>query len=86
MAPLVPRFRRLCITVNCSPPSPPPNCHTIFYTSVLEGAEVTFVCQSVFQFGHQSLCRQINITAVCNKEGDWEPVLDDTCVELSGMY
>ena len=43
------------------------------------------MCQSTLQFWHQSLCRQINITAVCNKEGDWEPTLDDTCVELSGM-
>ena len=44
------------------------------------------MCRSTFQFGHQSLCRQINITAVCNKEGVWEAVLDDTCMELSGMF
>ena len=33
----------------------------------------------------ENQCNQL-ITTVYNKEGDWEPVLDDTCVELSGMY
>ena len=75
-------------TVNCGPPSPPPNCHIIeSYTNTLEGAEVMFLCQDTFQFGQQSLCMEVNITTVCNKEGKWEPIADDinTCAGLRGL-
>ena len=54
---------------------------------MLEGAEVTFACLSTFQVWHWSLCKELNITAVCNKEGNWEPISDDTtlCTELTGI-
>ena len=78
-------------TANCSTPSLPPNCHTITYTSssTLEGAEVEFVCQSTFQVWHWSLCKEVNVTAVCTKEGKWEPITsaDDIimCTNLTGI-
>ena len=73
-------------TANCGPPSPPQNCFIILYTSTLEGAEVMFACRSTFHVWHLSLCKEMNITAVCNKEGNWEPISDDiVCVELTGI-
>ena len=72
-------------TANCGPPSPPPTCHIISYVSTLEGAEATFVCRNTFLVGQQSLCKEVNITAVCSNEGNWEPISDDICsTELSG--
>ena len=72
-------------TANCGTPSLPPNCHIIFYTSTLEGAEIAFVCQSTFQVWHWSLCKEVNVTAVCTKRGNWEPITDDMCTELTGI-
>ena len=75
-------------TVDCGPPSPPPNCRIMeSYTNTLVGAEVIFLCQSTFQFGQQSLCMEVNITAVCNKEGKWEPITDgiNMCAGLKGL-
>ena len=70
----------------CVPPFLPPNCHIISNESVLvQGAEVTFVCQSTFQFGQQSLSKEDNVTAICNEEGNWEFVSEhDNCVDQSG--
>ena len=54
------------------------------YTDTLEGAEVIFSCQITLPFGQESLCTEVNVTAVCNKEGIWEPITDDfnSCAEL----
>jgi hypothetical protein len=77
-------------TANCGTPSLPPNCHTLTYTSTLEGAEVAFVCQSTLQVWHWSLCKEVNVTAVCTKGGNWEPITstctDDNimCTKLTG--
>jgi hypothetical protein len=79
------------VTANCGTPytSLPPNCHSITYTSTLEGAEIAFVCQSTLQVWHRSLCKEVNVTAVCTKEGNWEPITDDnimcTKLTLSGI-
>ena len=57
----------------CVPPFLPLNCYIISHASALvQGAEVIFVCQHTFQFGHQSLTKEDNVTAVCNEEGNWE--------------
>ena len=56
------------------------------YTDTLEGAEMIVLCRSTFQFGQQSLCMEINITTICNREGIWKAVTDDTstCVGTTG--
>ena len=69
----------------CDPPSPPQNYHIITNSCMLEGAELTvFSYQSMLIFGQQSLCRKINIAALCNQEGIWEPIPTDTCIDSSG--
>ena len=78
------------LVVNCGPPSPPSNCDGHIMepiTNSLEGAEVIFLCRSTFQFGQQSLCMEVNITTICNKEGIWEAIADDidTCAGLRGL-
>ena len=61
------------------------------YTTTLEGAEVTFLCQITFQLmlvGQQSPCVKVNITNVCTKEGKWVPVIADdvsTCAGVRGL-
>ena len=72
---------------NCGPPSPPPNCYYIkteSYTNTLEGTEVMFSCQSIYQFGQQSLCKEVNITTVCNQKGTWEPIIADDNTMCAG--
>ena len=85
---------KICMlyTANCGTQSLPTNCHTITYMSTLEGAEVVFECQSTFQVWHWSLCKEVNVTAVCTKEGKWEPITsaDDNnisimCTKLTGI-
>ena len=44
---------------------------------------MTYVLQSTHQLGHQSVCTEVNVTAVCNREGKWEAVSDDGCSETS---
>ena len=71
---------------NCGRPSLPPNCHsTIIHTSTLtiEGAEAMFMCQNTFQIWHWSLCKEVNVTVVCTKDGNWDPIMDDICTELT---
>ena len=66
------------------PPSPPTNGHIIPYTNTFEGAMVTYVCWSVHQMENISLCTEINTTAVCNKNGNWEPDSQDMCSVFPG--
>ena len=42
---------------------------------------MTYVLKSTHQLGHQSVCTEVNVTAVCNREGKWEAVSDDRCSE-----
>ena len=72
----------------CGPPPPPQNGYIIPYSSILEGATVTYVLQSTHQLGHQSVCTEVNVTTVCNREGKWEAVSDDGCsgTSLSGSH
>ena len=74
-------------TADCGTPSLPPDCYSSSYTSTLEGDEAVFICQSTFQIWHWSLCKEVNITVVCTKNGYWEPItdLDDMCTELTGI-
>ena len=71
--------------VNCGPPpSPPINGHILPYPSTLEGAIVTYVCWMVHQEENISLCTEINTTAVCNMDGNWEPTSQDLSSIFSG--
>ena len=72
-------------TADCGPPSPPTNAHILPFTSTLEGATVTYVCCIILPGGQQSCCEEDNVTAVCNKEGYWEPSTDDICAEPTGQ-
>ena len=76
----------LIYTANCGlPPPPPQNGHIIPYTNTLEGAIVTYVCWIVHQEENISLCTEINTTAVCSKDGNWEPDSQDMCLVFSGQ-
>ncbi len=46
----------------------------------------TFACQSTVQIGSWILCKDLNVTVVCNKAGNWEPITptDDECIDQSG--
>ena len=72
-------------TANCGRPFLPPNCHSSIFTSTLEGAEATFMYQSTFQIWHWSLCKEVNVTAVCTKERKWEPITDNIYTEPTGI-
>ena len=37
-----------------------------------------YVCWSVHQRGR---CEEVNVTAICNKQGQWDPSTDDICAE-----
>ena len=45
---------------------------------------MTYVCWNIHQRGHQSQCEEVNVTAVCNKQGHWEPNADDICAKPTG--
>ena len=45
---------------------------------------MTYVCWNIHQRGHQSQCQEVNVTAVCNKQGHWEPDTDHICAEPTG--
>ena len=49
------------------------------YTNMLEGAIVTYMCWSVHHEENISLCTEIITTAVCNKNGSWEPDFQNMC-------
>ena len=70
---------------NCGRPPLPKNGHNIIpYTNTLEGAIVTYVCWEVHQEWNTSVCAEINTTAVCNRNGDWELDSDlDRCSVFS---
>ena len=73
--------------VSCGqPPSPPRNAHVIPYFSTLEGATVSYVCWTVYQEENippVSLCIEINTTAICKNNGNWEPDSQDMCSVFS---
>ena len=74
-------------TIVCAPPSPPPNGYIIPYTSTVEGATVIFVFENVYQIDRQSVCTEVNVTAVCNQDGHWESSSVDIkfCEEMTGI-
>ena len=41
---------------------------------------------NIYRSGHQSQCEEVNVTAVCNKQGYWEPSIEDICGEPTGYY
>ena len=41
---------------------------------------MTYICWSVHQRGR---CEEVNITAVCNKQGQWDPSIDDICAGIT---
>ena len=49
----------------------------------MEGKTVTYVCWSARQ--RERCDEEINITAVCNKQGKWDPSTDDICAESTGI-
>ena len=71
----------------CAPPSPSPYGYIISYISTVEGATVTFVFQNVYQIDRQSVCAEVNVTAICNQDGQWEPISVDTnfCADTAGI-
>ena len=81
------KILNICLTriAHCNPPPPPDPAsgQLLPYTSTLEGATVTYVCWNVHQRGR---CDEDNVTctAVCNKQGHWEPSTDDICAEPTG--
>ena len=40
---------------------------------------MSYVCWTVYQEENTSLCIEINTTAVCNNNGNWEPDSQDMC-------
>ena len=42
---------------------------------------MTYVCWNIHQRGRQSQCEEVNITAVCNEQGQWDSNIDDICAE-----
>ena len=75
------------ITATCGPPFSPVNGIITPYTlsNTLEGAMVTYVCWTVHQSQHQSICQQMNATAICNSKGNWEPNSENICAEPSDL-
>ena len=73
----------MCLTriAPCNPPSPPSNGQLLPYTSTLEGATVVYVCWTNHKRGQ---CEEVNVTAVCNRQGHWEPSSEDICAEPRG--
>ena len=71
-------------TVSCGqPPSPPRNGHIIPNFSTLEGTTVSYVCWNIYQEENTSLCTEINTTAACNNNGNWELDSQDRCSVFS---
>ena len=42
---------------------------------------VTIVCWTVSEAEHQLICKEMNATAICSAEGNWEPNLETICAE-----
>ena len=77
-------FHHLTEILACDPPSSPLNGYIIPYTSTVEGATVTYVFQMSNKIGHHSVCADVNFTAVCNNNGQWEPASGDVCFDSPG--
>ena len=47
-----------------------------------------YVFQNVYQIDHQSVCTEVNVTAVCNQDGQWESSSVDIkfCEEITGIF
>ena len=63
-------------TVNCGP-LPSASGYVFPYSSTLEGSSVMFMC-------HNDL--QSELTAVCTKEGKWEPRPIDICTSVGDVF
>ena len=59
-------------TANCGPVVPPVNGYIMNYTSTLEDANVTIVCDDTWQ---------AFIMASCNAEGRWDPNPSEFCLD-----
>ena len=46
---------------------------------------MTYICWTILQEGNSSLYTEINTTAVCNKNGNWELDSQDMCSVYSGI-
>ena len=53
------------------------------HSNTLEGAVVTYVCWTVHETRPQCMCNEMNATAVCNDDGNWEPNSEDICTSDS---
>ena len=42
---------------------------------------MVYVCWTNHKRGQ---CEEVNVTAVCNKQGHWEPSTEDICAEPTG--
>ena len=42
---------------------------------------VTFMCWTIHETRHQSMCKEMNATAICNAGGNWEPSMETICAE-----
>ena len=67
-------------TANCDHPSHPTNGYITLFISKLEGTKLTVACWTADHSG----CNKVNVTAVCNKQGHWEPSIDNICGEPTG--
>ena len=65
----------------CDTPSSPSNGELLPYISTSEGVILMYVCWKIHQRGR---CEEVNITAVCNQQGHWEPSTDKICAESTG--
>ena len=67
-------------TANCGPIVPPINGYIMNnYTSTLEDANVTFVCEQNMD------TEQTFIMASCSAEGNWEPNPSEFCLDNIGI-
>ena len=69
------------IAATCDPPISLQNGVIIPYSNTLGGAMVTFVCWTIHETMHQSMCKETNISAICNANGNWERNLETICAE-----
>lgn len=67
----------------CGPPVSSQNGFIIPHSNNLEGAIVTYVCWTVHETRHHCMCNEMNATAVCNDDGNWEPNAEDICMLTS---
>ena len=68
---------------NCGIPTPIINGHVRPYTSMVEGARITIICDDAQLV---SPLIENSTTAVCNHDGQWEPNPYDVCIKLPGKW